>query len=119
MTLRLTLPAGSVLILPSEAASVLEATLREHRRASKPVRDLGAAAEQFLLRNGEAATPSEIARGISARDSAVRAILKNDPRFSRAPRLPHRSPKAKLWTVAPSESGLGLESGTSTRNEGP
>jgi hypothetical protein len=114
--LTIALPAGATLTLPAEGFAALEAALRQHRKATQPQRDVPAEIEASL--RASPATLPEIARAIGARDSTVRQILQTDAaRFRRVPAPAGRSPRAKLWSLASSPPGVGLEAGTSAGND--
>jgi hypothetical protein len=76
----LELPGLAPTPLAAELASHLEVALRQHRRRGSLSRDLFREIEAFLRRHPGASTV-EIARGIRARDTDVRAVLNDNPNF--------------------------------------
>lgn len=107
----LRLPGMTPIPLTADLAPHLEAALREHRRRRTGARDLAQEVERFLRRH-HAASVVEIARGIRARDHAVRTILCSDSRFSRVSPPAGRSIRVKAWTVSSDARDVVPASGT-------
>jgi len=115
--LELRMPDGVAWPLSADLVADLEAAVRAWNRQNTRPRGIEDEIETYLS-DHPAASALEIARGIRARDHDVRAILINNPRFTRVTPPAGCSRRVKTWILAPTapqavpENGIGGSAAT-------
>lgn len=108
---RFTFRGGLTIVVQGADVSELANALSRHRRP--PQQRVLADEIATYLEDKLAATSTEIARAIRARDQTVRQVLSGDERFQIASSPAGRSQKARPWILSPRASGAVPCSGTS------
>jgi len=113
----LVVPGHDPISVNAEIAAKLEKALRDYRHTTGTGRDLPAEIVAFLRKHPPSLTV-EIARGIRARDAAVRSVLCNDPSFEQPRDVGQSIGRGKRWTLATAPAELVPKPGTGSPRGG-